>query len=224
MSPKYWSYFKAFQNFRWKYSANCYGLDLIGERVGLKLQFVEGISLLELNNYLQYQSQDLIVSIYFQIREALWELHDKSFVHGDISRANVIVNLDGEIQLIDHEPREEFQSIYSCTEWSSKDQTYDLLCYDNLIEHCLEEHYFFNPQVKAKLKSFCSKSHQEWKEYRRHLDPISKSLKNLELEHSLSSEKTIRTDLIVQNRVRQLSFLVLFLLTYIFIPNMTNSL
>lgn len=224
MSPNYWSYFQSFKENSWKYSANCLGLESIGERVALKLQYIDGPSLQELKTYFSSRNQSILISIFYQIREGLWELHEKGFVHGDLSRSNVIISLKGHISLIDHEPRNEFQSLYAPHHMSNKNQDYDLKCFDNLVYHIIDDYDFLSKATKQSLLQFCNQSHEVWRNRsnQENYSDILMLIKDFKKEEV--TERTLVTDLNQRKVYPLITATFLILLSYIFIPNMTNGL
>lgn len=71
-----------------------------GKKPGLLLEYVEGASLKELYLYTELTSEE-ILEISWQIHEGLKHLSKKNLFHGDLNLSNVLIDIYGQVKLID---------------------------------------------------------------------------------------------------------------------------
>lgn len=92
--------FESLRRVRSPYCVQVLSFDRVQRRPALILEFVDGVSLLQLGRSCVLDCED-VKEISAQIEAALEDLNRFGAVHGDLSPANVLVGRDGRIKLLD---------------------------------------------------------------------------------------------------------------------------
>lgn len=92
--------FCSLQAIRSRHCVQFYGFERINDSPALVLEFIDGLSLMDLQATNQIKSED-IFEILRQIHQGLLDLKSQGLCHGDLSPQNVLIDRRGIVKLVD---------------------------------------------------------------------------------------------------------------------------
>lgn len=87
-------------HFRSRYCASFLGWELLDNRIAVAMDYIDGVSLYEVSRSAHLTSE-IKVEIMAQLQNGVRELHSAGICHGDLSFSNIMIDIRGQLKLID---------------------------------------------------------------------------------------------------------------------------